>query len=248
MAGRRSSRGGSSGIGRRVARALLEVGNGVTVVARREAKLLAAVDGLRHLGPVQPAVADLRAEEAIQAAVDAHRERFGTLHVLVNNAGVAIGGSVEDTAAKTIDLSLAVNLRSAMLFSRAAVELLVAAAPSHVFNLSSLSGLLPQPGMSAYSAAKAGLIAYTDSFRSEFASRGVKATAIAPGFVDTAMSDSVRSFVDPSELIQVSDVVEIVVSLLRLSPSCVVPTVTLEGIGGGMEPWARASHGLASAT
>ena len=102
--------------------------------------------------------------------------------------------------------------------------------------------------MSAYSAAKAGLIAYTDSFRSEFASRGVKATAIAPGFVDTAMSDSVRSFVDPSELIQVSDVVEIVVSLLRLSPSCVVPTVTLEGIGGGMEPWARASHGLASAT
>jgi len=100
--------------------------------------------------------------------------------------------------------------------------------------------------MSAYSASKAALIAFTDSFAAEYAERGIRATAIAPGFVDTAMSDAVRPFVDSSELIQVGDVVEMTLALLRLSPSCAVPLIALEEAGGGLASWARASYGMGS--
>jgi NAD(P)-dependent dehydrogenase (short-subunit alcohol dehydrogenase family) len=232
--------GGSSGIGLGVSRALLEDGYGVTVVARQEAKLMAAAGGLEEFGDVHPVVADFRSEDAIEAAVDAHERRFGGMDVLVNNAGIAVGGTFESTSTKEVDLALGVNLRAAILCTRAAISMLLSAAPSQIINVSSLTGLDPKPGLTAYSSSKAGLIAFTDVLRAEFASRGVKATALCPGFVDTAMSDVVRPFVDAAELIQVSDVVEIVRALLRLSPACVVPTVALEG-PDRLEPWTRAS-------
>jgi NAD(P)-dependent dehydrogenase (short-subunit alcohol dehydrogenase family) len=236
--------GGSSGIGYGIAEALLRDGYGVTVVARREAKLHDAARRLAAFGDVLGVVADVRDEEAIEAAVADHRTRFGGMDVLVNNAGVALGDSIAETTGKTIDLAMSINLRSAMLFTRASLEMLIAAAPSYVINVASLTGLRPQPGMAAYSASKAALIAFTDAFRAELAGDGVRATAIAPGFVDTAMSDVVRPYVDASELIQVDDVVALFRTLIHLSPACVVPVVAIEGIGGGgLEPWARASYG-----
>jgi NAD(P)-dependent dehydrogenase (short-subunit alcohol dehydrogenase family) len=239
--------GGSSGIGLGLADALLRDGYGVTIVARRAAKLQDAARKLQSLGPVNAFAADLRDEHQIEAATASHESHFGGLDVLVNNAGVALGGPLEETMVKSIDLALAVNLRAALLCTRASVAMLVAAAPSHVFNIASLAGLHGHQGMTTYAASKAGLIAFTDSLRAEFAGRGVKASAICPGFVDTAMSDVVRAVVDESELIPVSDVVEVVTSLLRLSPACVVPTVALEPRAGGLQGWeALMRNGLAS--
>lgn len=237
--------GGSSGIGLGIARALLEDGYGVTIVARQEAKLMAAARDLEPFGDVHACVADFRSEDAIEAAVASHESRFGGLEVLVNNAGIAVGGPFERTRTKEIDLALGVNLRAAIVCTRAAISMLVAAAPSQIINVSSLTGLEPKPGLAAYGASKAGLIAFTDVMRAEFASRGVKATALCPGFVDTAMSDVVRPFVNAADLIRVSDVVEIVRTLLRLSPGCVIPTVALEG-PDRLEPWTRASEGHAA--
>jgi NAD(P)-dependent dehydrogenase (short-subunit alcohol dehydrogenase family) len=237
--------GGSSGIGLGLAQGFLREGYAVTVVARRKEKLMTAAAGLEGLGPVHSHVADVRDEQEIEAAVAAHRARFGRLDVLVNNAGVAMGEPLERTTAKAIDLALSVNLRAALLCTRATIDMLVAAAPSHVFNVSSLAGLEGQAGMTAYSSSKAGLIGFTDALRAEFAGRGVKATAVCPAFVDTAMSDPVRATVPQSDLIPVEDIVGIVMALLRLSPACVIPTVALESAGGGLQGWSEVAGQMA---
>jgi NAD(P)-dependent dehydrogenase (short-subunit alcohol dehydrogenase family) len=234
--------GGSGGIGYGIVRALLDLGYGVTVVARQEEKLTKAVadlDSMRAFG----FAADLRNEEEIDAAVAFHRETFGRLDVLVNNAGVATAAPIGEMTAKSIDLTLNVNLRSIMLMTRTCSEMLLEAAPSSIFNIASLAGLQTPAGMAAYSASKAGLIAFTDVTRKELGARGVKATAICPAFVDTAMSGVVHDLVEHEDLIPVSDVVDIVVTLLRLSPSTVVPLVAMESPKGGFLGWTELLSG-----
>ncbi|MBA2522494.1 MAG: SDR family oxidoreductase, partial [Solirubrobacterales bacterium] len=99
--------GGSSGIGLAISRALAEDGYAVTVSARRPDKLQAAVDALAADGlEVSAAAANVASEEDVVALVAAHRERYGRLDVLVNNAGVGIGGAIADTETKKLDMQL----------------------------------------------------------------------------------------------------------------------------------------------
>jgi NAD(P)-dependent dehydrogenase (short-subunit alcohol dehydrogenase family) len=230
--------GGSGGIGYGLVRAMLDSGYGVTVVARQEEKLANALLTLDSESAYGFA-ADLRHEEEIEAAVAFHRETFGRLDVLVNNAGVATAGPIGEMSTKLIDLTLNVNLRSVLLFTRACVGMLLEAAPSSIINIASLAALQTPAEMSAYSASKAGLVAFTEVIRNELGTRGVRATAICPAFVDTAMSGVVRNLVEPGDLIPVSDVVEIVMALLRLSPATVVPLVAMESPKGGFQGWSE---------
>jgi NAD(P)-dependent dehydrogenase (short-subunit alcohol dehydrogenase family) len=120
--------GASSGIGLAIADLLGQEGYGLTVAARRPDKLSAAVEGLRGKGyEVEEIAANLTAEEEIQRVVAAHRERFGRLDVLVNNAGVGVGAPVAEHVTKRVDMQLDLNLRSIILFYRECVDLLKAA-------------------------------------------------------------------------------------------------------------------------
>lgn len=229
--------GASSGIGFAVARALLLAGYAVTATARRAGKLSAAAEQLAEHGEVHEVVADFRDGASIESAIEAHAGQFGRLDVLVNNAGVGVGTPLVGTSVKAVDLALAVNLRSAVLCSRAAAGLLVDSAPSYVVNMSSITGLKPEANMAAYAATKAGLIAFSEAFGREYAASGVRSTAICPAFVDTAMADGVRDHVAPAQLIGVEDVTEIVLTLLRLSPGCSVPVVPMESPHGGLQGW-----------
>ena len=104
--------GGSSGIGLAIARALGEDGYGVTVAARRPDKLEAAADELRSAGiDVHAVAAQMTEEEDVVRAVDEHRERWGRMDVLVNNAGVGLGGAIEGYPTKKIDMQLDLNLQ-----------------------------------------------------------------------------------------------------------------------------------------
>jgi NAD(P)-dependent dehydrogenase (short-subunit alcohol dehydrogenase family) len=137
--------GGSSGIGLAIAPMLGEEGHGLTVAARRPEKLESAAAGLRKEGFEVNAVAGNLGDEAVvQEVVRSHRERFGRLDVLVNNAGVGIGAPVDEIDSKKLDLQLAINLRSVVLFYRECAELLRAAGAEHrralVINMSSISG------------------------------------------------------------------------------------------------------------
>ena len=221
--------GGSSGIGLAIARALGQDGYGLTVSARRPEKLEEAVRGLSDEGlEVQAVPANMAKEEEIQALAAAHRDRFGRLDVLVNNAGLGIGGAIAEAETKKLDMQLDVNLRAVYLMTRECVGQLKEAGGEHgkalVVNVASIAGKYGQPWLAAYSAAKAGVIGLSQATLGELAESGVQVTAFCPGFVDTPMTDWVEG-VPREEMIKPEDIAEAVRFLLSTSPACIVPEI-----------------------
>jgi len=225
--------GASRGIGYALAEALGEEGHGLTISARKPETLEQAAARLRERGfEVESVVANLAHEDGVREVVSRHRERFGRLDVLVNNAGVGIGAAANEHETKLVDLQLAVNVRAIVLFYRECAELLRAAGAEHrnalVVNLASLAGKSPQPWLSVYSATKAAVAAYTVSMNKEFAKHGVKSVAFAPGFVDTDMTDYVKDKIPVEEMLRPSDMAEALRFLLRVSPMCLVPEIVFQ--------------------
>ena len=221
--------GGSSGIGLAIARALGEDGYLVTVSARRPEKLEAAAAELREDGiEVEAVAANVAREEDIEALVARHRERFGRLDVLVNNAGVGIGGAIADAETKKLDMQLEVNLRAVYLTTRACIPMLKEAGAEHrkalVANTASIAGKYGQGWLAAYSATKFGVVGFTQALHKEHAGDGIQATALCPGFVDTPMTGWLEG-VGKDELIRPEDIAECIRFLLRTSPACIVPEV-----------------------
>jgi NAD(P)-dependent dehydrogenase (short-subunit alcohol dehydrogenase family) len=216
--------GGSSGIGLAIARMLRDEGYELTLASRRPERIEAAAAGLGALA----VAADLSREEDCVRAVAAHRDRFGGMDVLVNSAGVGIAGTVESLQAKHVDLQLGVNLRGLLLVSREAIPLL-RESRGWIFNLASIAGTAPTPGLTVYGATKAAVIALTRSQNLELESAGVRSVAICPGFVDTPMAE--WSGIAPEEMIQPEDCAEIVRMCLRLSPNARIPQVVVERVG-----------------
>ena len=225
--------GASSGIGLAIAHMLGEEGHDLTLTARRPEKLDAAADGLREAGfEVESVAANMANEDEIRNVVERHRERFGRLDVLINNAGVGIGAPVTETQTKRLDMQLDVNLRSIVLFYRECTEMLRAAAAEHrsdlVVNTASIAGKAGQAWLSIYSATKFGVVGFTQSMNKELGQEGIKSCALCPGFVDTPMTDFVKGQVDADEMIKPQDIAEIVRALLRVSPACVIPEVVFQ--------------------
>jgi NAD(P)-dependent dehydrogenase (short-subunit alcohol dehydrogenase family) len=222
--------GASSGIGLAIARVLGEEEFGVTMAARRPEKLEAAAAGLAADGfDVQAVAANVSDEDDIQKVVAAHREKYGRLDVLVNNAGVGVGSLVGDIQTKRLDMQLDINLRSIVLFYRECIHLLREAAGEHrnalVVNTSSISGKRGEAWLSVYSAAKHGVVGWTEAMNKEIGSEGIKSTALCPAFVDTPMTDFVKGQVAAEDMIRSEDIAEAVRYLLKLSPACIVPEI-----------------------
>jgi NAD(P)-dependent dehydrogenase (short-subunit alcohol dehydrogenase family) len=215
---------------------LLDEGYGLTVAARRPEKLDAAVAELEKTGgEIERVAGDTGKEEVVRQVVDAHRQRFGRLDVLVNNAGVGIGAPLGDIQTKFLDMQLNVNLRSYVLFYRECLDLLKAAGAEHrnalVVNTSSIAGKIGEAWLSVYSATKHGVIGFTKSMNRELNGDGIKSCALCPGFVDTAMTDFVKDSVAAEDMIRPEDVAEAVRLLLRLSPNCVIPEFVFQRPG-----------------
>ena len=228
--------GASSGIGLAIAHLLGERGYGLTVSARRPEKLQAAAEELRAKGyDVQEVAGNMADEDAITAVVAAHRDRFGRLDVLVNNAGVGIGAPAAEQVTKRVDMQLDVNFRAIVLFYRECLELLRAAAAEHrnalVVNTSSISGKSGQAWLSVYSATKAAVIGYTEAMNKELSKEGIKSTALCPAFVDTPMTEFAKEHVPADAMITTDDIAAAVGFLLDLSPNCLVPEIVFERPG-----------------
>jgi short-subunit dehydrogenase len=222
--------GASRGIGLALAEALGEEGYRLTISARKPDTLEQTAEALRGKGyEVEALAANMADEEAIARLVQAHRERFGRLDVLVNNAGVGIGAQAGEHQTKFVDMQLGVNLRAIVLLYRDCMEMLQAAGAEHhnalVVNLASIAGKSPQPWLSVYSATKAAVVAYTQAMNKELGMAGIKSTAFAPGFVDTDMTEFVKGTVPSEEMIRPADIAEALRFLLRLSSKCVVPEI-----------------------
>jgi NAD(P)-dependent dehydrogenase (short-subunit alcohol dehydrogenase family) len=222
--------GGSSGIGLAIARALGQDGYGITISARRPEKLEAAAAELRGEGIDVGAVpANMAEEDGIKQVVAAHRDRFGRMDVLANNAGIGIGSAVADTETKKLDLQLDVNLRAVYLVARESIPMLKEAGAEHgkalIANTASIAGKHGQGWLSAYSATKFGVVGLSQGMHKELAGDGIQVTALCPAFVATPMTDWIEGQVPKEEMIQPEDIAEAVRFLLRTSSHCMVPEV-----------------------
>jgi NAD(P)-dependent dehydrogenase (short-subunit alcohol dehydrogenase family) len=205
---------------------LADEGFELTLASRTSEKVEAAAGELDALA----VAADVSREEDIRRLVDEHRERHGRLDVLVNSAGIGIGGKIDDLPAKHVDLQLDVNLRGLMLVTAAALPLL-RESRGLIVNLASIAGTIPAATLPVYAASKAAVISFTRSLNEAEEEHGVRATAVSPGFVDTPMAE--WSGLSSDEMIQPEDCAEVVRTLLRLSPRARVPHVVIERLGEG---------------
>jgi NAD(P)-dependent dehydrogenase (short-subunit alcohol dehydrogenase family) len=235
--------GGSSGIGLAIARALGADGYALTISARRPQKLEQAAEGLRAEGvEVESVPANMTSEEEVVSVVAAHRERYGRMDVLVNNAGVGVGEPIAEITTKYLDMQLGVNLRAVVIATRESLPMLREAGAEHrkalIVNTASVSGKAGQAWLSVYSATKHAVVGFSQSTQKEVAEDGIQVTAFCPGFVDTAMTEFIREQVKPEQMIQPEDIAEAVRFLLRTSRNCVVPEIIFlrpsEAAGAGV--------------
>ena len=216
--------GGSSGIGLALARALGEDGYDLTLVARRPEPLEEAASELGAYA----LPANLGDPDECVRAVAAHAERHGGMDVLVNCAGIGIGGSFADQDTKRIALQVDVNLTATLVVTRESLPLL-RKSRGRVITLASIAGTIPTPGLAVYGATKAALIAWTSSLNREESDHGVRATAISPGFVATRMTE--WTGLPEEEQISTDDVVTLVRAVLALGPMARVPNIVVERVG-----------------
>ncbi len=218
--------GGSRGIGLAIAKMLAEEGFALTLAARNAERVEAAAGELGALA----VVGDVSEAEDCERIVAAHVERHGGLDVLVNSAGIGIGGNLETLPVRHIDLQLKVNVRGLIVVTRAAIPHLKKTR-GLVVNLASIAGTMPTPGLSIYGASKAAVISFTRSLNEELDADGVRATALCPAFVDTDMAS--WSGIPGEEMIQPEDCAEVVRLLLKLTPMARIPQVVVERVGSG---------------
>jgi 3-oxoacyl-[acyl-carrier protein] reductase len=182
--------GASSGLGRRFARVLAANGAKVVCVARRKERLDTLVAEIKTAGGAALAVgADVVDQAAMRAAFEAAEAAFGTVTILVNNAGIARTGRVSDQPESVWRDTLATNLDAVYFTAQQAVARLIAAGKGgSVVNIASVLGFGVAKGVSAYAVAKAGVVQLTRAMAVETGARGIRVNAIAPGYFETEIN------------------------------------------------------------
>jgi 3-oxoacyl-[acyl-carrier protein] reductase len=182
--------GASSGLGARFAEVLAENGASVVLVARRAGRLAELKARIRTSGGNAMAVeADVRDRAAMRAAFDSAEKSFGTVTILVNNAGVAHAGRAVELSEEEWRRILSTNLDAVFFAAQeAARRMLAAGSVGAIVNIASVLGLNVDKGVVAYATAKAGVIQMTKALALELAFKGIRVNAIAPGWIVTEMN------------------------------------------------------------
>jgi 3-oxoacyl-[acyl-carrier protein] reductase len=181
--------GSARGIGLEIARVLGETGYRIMLSDINEAGLEVAKNDLSAAGmTVATCVADVSKGEDADKLTNAAAETFGRIDLLVNNAGITRDGLIMRMDEAAWDLVLKINLKGAFLMSKAVVRTMLKQKHGSIVNISSVIGLMGNAGQANYAASKAGLIGFTKSFAKEFGRKGIRANAIAPGFINSEMT------------------------------------------------------------
>jgi 3-oxoacyl-[acyl-carrier protein] reductase len=180
--------GAARGIGFEIARQLAEGGATVVLVDVLEEALAAAAGKLPGAKAVLTYTVDVTDEEAVEKLMDAVIEKCGRIDILVNNAGITRDDLLLRMEAKAWDQVMAVNLKGTFLPTKHASRYMVRQKGGRIVNMASVAGLVGNPGQANYSASKAGVIGFTRTVARELARKNVCCNAVAPGFIDTEMT------------------------------------------------------------
>ena len=182
--------GASQGIGRAVALALAAMGARVILGARNEGKLAAVAAEIQASGgEAHPVALDVSSESSIKGAAKSTLAAYGAIEVLVNNAGITRDGLMMRMKRADWDDVLNTNLTGTFLLTQALLPAMVKARWGRIVSISSIVGQMGQAGQVNYSASKAALLGFTRSLAREVASRAITVNAVAPGYIETAMTE-----------------------------------------------------------
>ena len=183
--------GASQGLGRAIAIRLGASGARVACVARNAEKLAETGSAIAAVeGTAEAIVCDVTNRADVDALVDRVADHWDRVDILVNNAGITRDTLLPRMSDDEWDDVIATNLKGAFLFSRAASRYMMRARYGRIINITSVSGIMGNPGQTNYSASKAGLIGLTRSLSRELAGRKVTINAIAPGFIESEMTEA----------------------------------------------------------
>lgn len=232
--------GASRGIGRAIAQELGKLG--ATVVVNYASSSDAAVEVVETITKAEGSAiaiqADVSQADQVDTLVKSVMEKFNRVDILVNNAGITrdtllLRMKLEDWQA-VIDL----NLSGVFLCTRAVSKVMLKQRFGRIINITSIAGLMGNPGQANYSAAKAGVIGFTKSIAKEFASRGITVNAVAPGFIATDMTSNINTeeilkFIPLSRLGKPEEVAGMV-RFLAADPAAAYITGQVFNVDGGM--------------
>ena len=194
--------GGSRGLGKEMAEGLAEAGASLMLLARRAEWLTPTVEEFQARGfKCEGRLCDVSSESDVQAAVDKTIEAFGRIDILVNNAGITWGQPAEDHSIEKWRQVVDIDLTGAFLFAQRAGREMLKRESGNIINVASIAGLkgsMPNgQHISAYVAAKGGMIAMTRELAAKWARRGIRVNAIAPGFFPTRMTEKALETAQP---------------------------------------------------
>ncbi len=181
--------GASRGIGAAIARRLCEVGANVVICSRSTESVSQTADELKDQGySVQAMAADISKKDDVEALVEEAISQFSQIDILVNNAGITRDMLLMRLKDEDWDAVLQTNLTGTMYCTRAVLRPMIRQKSGRIINISSVIGLMGNPGQASYAAAKAGIIGLTKTTAKEVGTRGITVNAIAPGFITTDMT------------------------------------------------------------
>jgi NAD(P)-dependent dehydrogenase (short-subunit alcohol dehydrogenase family) len=204
--------GGTKGIGRAIAEALIKAGARVTITARNEAEITTAVAQLNALGPGTATghVCDVRDYNQVKSVF----ADLDSVDILINNAGVGIFASVESMSVEDFHTVLETNIFGVFYCCHEAIPLMKKRGGGYIINMSSLAGANPHPRMAAYNASKFGLNGFSEALMQEVRQDGIKVSYIMPGSVNTEFGGDEPGD-EKSWQLQPPDIAQVVLDLLE---------------------------------
>lgn len=225
--------GAGRGIGRAISLALAAQGAAVALAARTRAELAAVATEIREArGQALAVPTDVAQDAAVEALVERVVGERGRLDVLVTAAGVASFGPLAGAKPADWDLMLAVNLRAVMVCCRAALGPMLRQRRGTIVNIASVAATRPIAGAAAYSATKAGVVAFSRVLADEVRGEGVRVGVLLPGAVDTPLWDSIPNAPDRRRMLAPEDVARAAVLMATLPPGATLEELTLLPAGG----------------
>ena len=181
--------GASRGLGKEFSKYLGLCGASIACVDVNKESLDATVKEFNDSGiKAQGFICDVSSSSSVEKAVEDICKAFGTIHILINNAGVTRDNSILRMQESDWDLVLAINLKGTFLFSKLVSKIMLKNKWGRIVSIASVSGLIGNPGQANYSASKAGIMGFTRTIARELGSRNITVNAVAPGFINTNMT------------------------------------------------------------
>lgn len=208
--------GGTRGIGRAIAEALIRSGSQVVITARSSAEIATTEAELNSLGGGRAAgfVCDVRDHSQVREIFQTVADKFGGVDILVNNAGIGVFAPVEEMTPDDFRAVLETNLFSVFYCCHEAIPIMKKRGGGYIINISSLAGANPHPRMAAYNASKFGLNGFSEALMQEVRHDGIKVSYIMPGSVNTAFGGDEPS-AEKSWQLQPADIARVVMDLLN---------------------------------